>query len=90
MIPLYIYFCRYEDGLNLRYIFLERLNNEYEIVGSTMEFETNISFPYLDILVIPQSIHWEHSIYRNLTHRETYLNAQSTHWPARKWSVMND
>ena len=71
--------------------FIEHANFIDDKIQFTMEdYRSDVSMPFLDTLVIPQPYgSFSTTVYRNPTHTDLYLQWDSHHTTAAKYSVVN-
>ena len=70
--------------------FLKHLNNQNNNIKFTMEIEENNKLPFLDVLISrKEDGSVSHQVYRKKTHTNSYLHANSHHFPPQKIGVIN-
>jgi hypothetical protein len=89
---------RYFDDTNIKWPhgkealdrFFKHLNGISENIKFTMDLEDNNSIPFLDILMTrKQDGTLGHKVFREKTHTDNYLHAESHHNPSQKMEFFN-
>ncbi|KAG8299372.1 hypothetical protein J6590_108837 [Homalodisca vitripennis] len=89
MLTIYLqYSTKINENLNN---FINHLNSFYSSIKFTHEIESNNSIPFLDILVIKNTIskRLEFDIYRKPTHTDCFITNDSNHPPTQKRAVFH-
>ena len=66
------------------------LNSQSDHIKFTMEVQENDSLPFLDVLITKKTDDFlAHQVYRNKTHTDRYLHAESHHHPSQKIGILH-